>query len=178
MIMTQISREYAAALFMLACEEKREAEYKKALEIVEKEFKNQIEYIDFLASPSIPIDERLDAIDAAFSNVLPEYVLYFLKLLCEKNHIESIFECILEYNNLFDGMKNVSNAKVKSVVELSETEKEALQKKLEKISGKNVNMNFEIDSSIGGGLIIELDGNIIDASIRRYLKDIKDVISK
>ena len=178
MMMTQISREYAEALFMLASETKSEEEFKNALAVVEKEFKEQAEYIEFLSSPGIEISERINAIDVAFGEAVPEYVLNFLKLLCEKKHIESIFECIDEYRNLCDNVKNVSVAKVKSVVPLNEKEKDALKKKLEKISGKNIVLDFEIDASIEGGLIIDLDGKIIDASSRHDLKDIKDVMSK
>ena len=79
---------------------------------------------------------------------------------------------------MYDEICEVSNAKVTSAVELNETEKASLKEKLEKKSGHKIIIEYSVDKSIIGGLIVEMDGKIMDSSLRKHLKDVKDVISK
>ena len=39
-------------------------------------------------------------------------------------------------------------------------------------------MEYIVDKSIIGGLIIETDGRIMDSSLKKQLKDVKEVIQK
>lgn len=176
--MSDISNEYAKALFMLAAETGKGKEYKDALGEVADVFEKNPMYPEFLSTFAIPLDERLNALEAAFSDAIPRDVLSFLKLLCEKRHIGEFEECVEDYNAMYDEILEISNAKVTSAVELSEDEKASLKEKLEKISGNKTLIEYTVDKSIIGGLIVEMDGKIMDSSLRKHLKDVKDVISK
>ena len=176
--MNGIHNEYAKALFMLAMEQGKGKEFEDALDFVSEIFSENPAYIQLLASPGIPMEERLSLIDKAFSKDLPENVLSFLKLLCEKGHITSFFACKEQYKALLNEVNKVSDAVVTSAVELSENEKEALKHKLEKLSGHSVILSYCVDSTILGGLIVEMDGKIMDSSLQKHLKQVKDVIGK
>ena len=78
--MTDVAKEYGAALFLLACEENAKKEYSEALAVMKETFSETPEYLDFLDSPSIAVGERLAAIEAAFCDRVPEHVLSFLLL--------------------------------------------------------------------------------------------------
>lgn len=176
--MSRVSSEYAKALFMLAMENEKGGEYEKALDTVSEAFSENPVYIEFLTSPGIPLDERLGALEKAFADSLPREVLSFLKLLCEKRHIAEFAECAEQYKSLLNELGKVSNAKVTSAVELTDEEKSALKAKLEKMSGHTVLPEYTIDKSILGGLIVEMDGKVMDSSLQKHLKDVKDVISR
>ena len=176
--MSDVSNEYAKALFMLASETGNGKEYKEALGTVLEVFEANPMYPEFLSTFAIPLDERLNALEVAFSDKLPRDVLSFVKLLCEKKHIGEFAECVAEYNAMYDEICEVSNAKVTSALELNETEKASLKEKLEKKSGHKIIIEYSVDKSIIGGLIVEMDGKIMDSSLRKHLKDVKDVISK
>ena len=176
--MSDVSNEYAKALFMLAAETGNGKEYKKALDTVSEVFENNPLYPEFLSTFAIPLEERLNALETAFSDAIPRDVLSFLKLLCEKKHIGEFDECVAQYSAMYDEICEVSNAKVTSAVELREDEKASLKEKLEKMSGHKTLIEYIVDKSIIGGLIVEMDGKIMDSSLRKHLKDVKDVISK
>ena len=176
--MTEMSKEYATALFMLAREEGSEKEYAEALEKVSAAFEEESEYMEFLSSPSIPVKERLSAIEQAFAEAVPENVLSFLQLLCEKGRIRSLKGCVEEYGRLLDAFENTSVAKVVSAVPLTEDEKRRLMKKLEKMCGHTVTMFCDVDGELLGGMVIELDGKVMDGSLRSRLHEVKDVISR
>ena len=176
--MSEISSEYAKALFMLAMENESGDEYDKALDLVSDAFAENPAYMEFLTSPGIALSERLGALESAFSGAVPREVLSFLKLLCEKRHIGEFSDCAAQYKTLLNEVGKVSTAKVTSAVELDEKEKETLREKLEKLSGHTVVFEYTVDKSILGGLIVEMDGRVMDSSLRKHLKDVKDVISR
>lgn len=176
--MTEMSKEYGTALFMLGCECGAQKEYAAALETVSAVFRKFPAYIDFLSSPNIPMSERLTAIEQAFSPSLPENVVSFLQLLCEKGRIRSFDGCVQEYNALLKASEHISTAKVVSAVELTQDEKKRLQAKLEKMCGNPVIMDCSTDKSLMGGVVIELDGKVMDGSLRRRLHEVKDVMGR
>ena len=176
--MSEISNEYAKALFMLAVEKECSNDYKDALETVSGVFDKNPVYKDFLSTFAIPLEERLGALETAFSNAIPRDVLSFLKILCEKKRIAEFPECAAQYMAMYDEMAKISNAKITSALELTEEEKRALKEKLEKTSGHKMIIEYVIDKSILGGLIVEADGKIMDSSLKKHLKEIKDVIKR
>lgn len=177
MAMTEISKEYAGALFMLACEKEKKSEYKDALIVLQEAFLQEPQYLVFLSSPSIPVSERQEAIKGAFSGRVPEDVLSYLLLLCEKGRIDCFLDSVEEFCALFDASEKQINAKVTSAVELSVAEREKLLEKLEKMSKTNVNMEYVLDPSILGGVVVEMDGRVLDGSLKSRLRDIKDVMN-
>lgn len=175
--MNDVGKEYGAALFMLACEENAKDEYGTALELLKSHFEQYPEYREFLSSPGIPLGERLSAIETAFSEGIPVNVLSFIQLMCEKGRMDSFFEAAAEYKALLDASKHISMAKVTSAVELTETEKSKLYNRLKAMSGGDVNIEYLVDSSLLGGLIVEFDDKIMDGSLRNRLREVKDVIN-
>lgn len=109
--MTEISKEYATALFELALEQKKQAEFAQALEQVQRQFRQNPEYEALLMAPGIPAGQRTGMLAAAFDKLVPEYVLSFLQLLCEKGRMELLDDCITEFNRLFQASQQISVAR-------------------------------------------------------------------
>ena len=173
--MMQTEREYAEALFMLAIESGESELYGEAVDAVYTAMCENPEYIEFLASPAIPLAERCAAIDEAFST-LPEHVVSFLKLLCENSRAKSVCECLEEYKKLEVAASGRVSASVVSAAELDENQKEKLIAKLEKVTGKKVDAVYTVDKTLIGGMRIELDGKLYDGSVAKRLSEVKDVI--
>lgn len=175
--MTAIAKEYGTALFMLACEKNKQEEYAAALDELKSAFDDNPDYILFLTSLSIPLSERLEAIEKAFAGRLPEDVVSYMQLLCEKGRIGFFYEAAEEYRKLLDESMRVSKAKITSAAELSEEEKAALVKKLEDMNKTSVEAEYFVDESLIGGVVAEIDGKVMDGSLRSRLRDIKEVIN-
>lgn len=174
--MVQTEREYAEALFSVAAEENSAEEYLTALLTVKQVIGDNPDYIEFLASPAIPMSERSTAIDEAFGS-MPEYVVSFIKLLCESGRARTLFGCIDEYEKLAAVFSNRTTAVVYSAVELSEAQKSGVCAKLEKLTGKKIDPVYIIDESLIGGIKIEVDGKTLDGSIKYRLGEMKDVMN-
>jgi len=174
--MTEISKQYAEALFMLAAEEAEEQEISEALHVISQIFAENPEYIDFLSTPSIPKSERIYAIEAAFSGKAPQNAVNFLELLCERGHIRCFFECAEEFDNIYNASRRIKSAKVTSAVSLTDDEKASLRAKLEALYKCTVDICYSEDRTLIGGLVIEIDGHTIDGSLKQRLHEIKEVI--
>lgn len=176
--MTQISKEYAAALFALAKEEKREAEFLQALKKAEEIFRAEPEYMNILDSRSLGSALRASLVREAFGEAMPEYVVSFIGLLCEKGRINEFFDCVAEYEKMYRHFLSVCEVKITSAVPLTESEKAALVSKLEKSGKKTVSAHYTVDPAIIGGIIIESEDSVIDGSLRGKLGKVKEVIGK
>ena len=176
--MNEISKEYGTALFTLACEENSKREYADALITVKNIFSKEPEYEVFLASPSVPLSERLLAVQTAFADSVPEHVLSYIQLLCEKGRISCFHESAEQYFALLNASEHISKAKATSVVELTDAEKQKLKEKLEKICKSRVDIEYSIEPSLLGGLTVEIDGKILDGSLRQRLREVKEVMNQ
>lgn len=174
--MTQTTKEYAVALFELAKETESEKAFADALKVILTEFTNNPEYMQVLSSPNISVRERRALLEKAFAGQVPEFVLSFTQLLCDNGHIGDFDKYVKEYEQLLKAFTSVSDARIVSTVSLTDTQKAALIKKLEKISGHHVTAQYEIDASLLGGIVIHMDDTVIDGSLKHQLKEVKEVI--
>ena len=122
--MNNVGREYAEALFELACEDDKKREYGEALSLVATAISENEEFFRFLISPNIPTDERISAIEAAFTAYVPEKVLSFVSLMCEKGRLFAFSDAVEAYAELLSEAEKVIKVKVKSAVELSDEQKQ------------------------------------------------------
>ena len=131
-----------------------------------------------MSSPGISKNERLDSVKAAFEGRIPEYVLSFVQLLCERSRVRAFDDCLNEYEQLYNASKQISEAYVTSAVELTDDEKKKLKLKLEKMSGKSLILKCTVDKSVLGGVIVKMDGKIMDGSLKHRLEEVKEVIGE
>ena len=174
--MNEIGKEYGDALFMLALEDDRAKEYGDALQGIQTVFWENPDYLLLLASPDVSLRERIAVIDAAFAEAVPQHVLSFLKLLCEKGRISCFEAAYGEYMALFYASQRVIHAKVTSAVVLTDAEKAKLISKLEVTHKGKVQAEYLVDKELLGGMMVEIDGRILDGSLRHRLREMKDVM--
>ncbi|MBE6807623.1 MAG: ATP synthase F1 subunit delta [Ruminococcaceae bacterium] len=176
--MTELSKDYAEALFALAVECGQEKPYLEALEAVDALFADHPDYLDLLAAPSIPQGERAGLIEQALGDRLPEQVLSFVQLLTAHGRIRTLPACTEEYRRLYQAAVALSTAYVTSAVALTEDQKTRLSEKLAKKFGRRIELVCEVDEHLLGGLTVRLDGVVLDGSLRHRLQEVKDVMEQ
>ena len=176
--MTATGNNYAEALFMLAREENLIDEFYCDLKILKDVFEEKPDYLQFLATPSIPKSQRTEAIEEAFAQKINGHILSFLKVLCEHSKAQKFFECAAEYERLREWALKSAVAVVKTAFELNESQREGLVKSLERRTGKSVTLKTVIDKSLLGGIVVEIDGEILDGSVKNNLQRAREVISE
>lgn len=176
--MTQIGREYALALFELAQETKNEAAIDEGLKLVAGLMRENPEALDFLAAPNIPKRERVGVLESVLAGQVPEYVLSLVQLLCEQGNIRAIEGCWQEYDALWNAAQGLSTARVVSAVALIEEEKRRLEQKLSAKTGKKVRLECSVDETLLGGLVVTMDGKVMDGSLKHRLNEVREVMNR
>ena len=174
--MSKVYGEYSTALFEIAKENNVEKEFYESLHLISDEFTDNPEYVFILSSPDIPMKKRLNMLEEVFDKYVPEYVLSFVKLICEKGRIKEFSEFVSEFDALYNAFNSVVHAYISSTVELLDDKKEELIKCLEKISGCFVIPHYEIDKSLVGGVVVRMNDTIIDGSIKNKLIQFREVM--
>ena len=175
--MSDVSKEYGGALFDLSCEEKIEYDILCQLRVVDTVLRGNPDYVKFLASPNIPKAERIEAVDAAFGGKVHQYINSFLKLLTERGYARYICECISEYDSRYYEYKGLVVAKVQSAVELSDKQKNAVLSKLEKMTGKEIELRCTVDPALIGGMRIFIGDTLYEGTVKAKLDELKHTLS-
>ena len=175
--MTTNSREYADALFELAVQGGVTKETSEGLETVVSALLQQPDYRALLASPAIGKEERLAALDTAFRGKIPEILLAILRMMVSRGHVSALTGMARDYEELARGYRGESVAVVTSAVPLREAEMVTLRAKLEKKLGRKITLQCRVNPDLIGGVRVEVDGRVIDGSIRNKLDEIKEVMN-
>lgn len=175
--MISSSNDYATALFMLALENDSLDRFADNLDTVKKVFEENPDYALLLGSPALKASERAEIINAAFEGNIDRNIINFISLLCDHNKISALFDCVNDFVLLKKAAENCVTAYVSTAVPLTDIQQEKLKANLQKRLGGNVIIKTVIDKSIIGGVKIEVDGKIIDGSVKEQLHSIKEVIS-
>ena len=175
--MTTTSKEYAEALFELAAGENVLEETSDGLVTVISALRQTPEYRSLLASAAIGKADRLKALDDAFAGKVPKVLMGVLRMMVSRGHVGALDNMVREYEELSREYRGESTARVLSAVPLKESEAMAIRQELEKRVGHTVIVQCEVDPSLIGGVRVEVDGRVIDGSIRNKLEQIKDVMN-
>ena len=175
--MTTTSKEYAEALFELAAGEHVLEETSDGLVTVISALQQMPEYRSLLASAAIGKADRLKALDDAFEGKVPKVLMGVLRMMVSRGHISALDGMAREYEELTRDYRGESVARVLSAVPLKETEAVAIRAELEKRFSRKITLSCEIDPTLIGGVRVEIEGRVIDGSIRNKLEQIKDVMN-
>ena len=157
---------YAEALWQIACEEGQEEQIMQGLDFVALCFSEHPRFVALLSSPTLDRRERVGIVKRVFEKILPRPLLHCLCLLCERREISLVPSIARQYRERYDRERRCVEAVVRSAFSLSGTEKERVHTMLEKKTGQRCRVIFLVDDSRLCGLVIEVDGCVLDGSAR------------
>jgi F-type H+-transporting ATPase subunit delta len=94
----------------------------------------------------------------------------FLLLVVEKSREGLLPSIAHHFEHLVLDAQHTTIAEVVSAIPLAEETLNDLEQKLHTLTGKTVRIQTNVDPSIGGGMIIKVDGKVIDGSVSHTLK--------
>ncbi len=145
----------------------------EAEQIVET-FDREGVFYRFFCSPSVSNEEKKSVLRQIYEGHIEPELFNFLMTLIDRNSENLFKEVVRNYRILLDESQGVSTGIVYSVVPLSEERLEALKKRLEVHLTKKVKLLNRIDNTLIGGIRIFIDGQLIDASIKKRLEDLTE----
>lgn len=176
--MTEMSKEYASALYDLSMDLHAENETLSALKLVQQTLSETPDAVAVLCSPAIPKKNRLALIEQTWGERVPEHVLSYLCVLCGRGAFRSFNRSVEDFEALHMAAQKICTAVVTSAQPLSGDELTRLRNGLEKKLGRKITLVCRTDASLLGGLVVNVDGKVMDGSLKHRLHEIKEVMKK
>ena len=130
------------------------------------------ELIDFLSSPIISSEVKMNALSEVFVTVQSETKSLF-RLLHDNKRFEILAQVASQYNTLFDQMNNVEVAKVTTAFPITADLESKVLSKIATISNKKITIENIVDPKIIGGFILRIGDKQYNASVANGLQELK-----
>lgn len=101
----------------------------------------------------------------------------FVEVLALNNDIKNYTEIEMEFHKLELEKKGKKLAEVTTATPLGRDNERQIITELNKLVGSDVELKKRIDEKILGGVVIRMDDQLIDASVRGELNDLKKELS-
>ena len=170
---TTAARRYAEAAFQLATRDKALDAYGDGLDLAAR-MAGQGDVLNVLRNPARPLRQRTDLVDTLLSGRVPEPVLKLVGLLVERGKIDRVASVAAEYRRLLNKERGVVEAVATTAAPLSQAETAALQRKVEQLTGRTVDLRVDVDEALIGGLTVRVGDTLYDASVRGRLERLRE----
>lgn len=170
--MTELAREYGEGLYALCAEEGLTEDVLPQLQTLKGIFREQPDFLRLLGNMSLAKQERVDILDRALRGQVHPYVLNFLKLLCERGALHEFAGCEAAYRESYNRDHAVVEATVTTREPLTAEQRDRLLQKLRGMTGKSVHLSEKTDSAVIGGVLLEMNGQRYDNTVRHRLEEI------
>jgi F-type H+-transporting ATPase subunit delta len=136
---------------------------------------SSLELRNIFQNPSVEHSQKLALLDAIIARLGASRVLRnFVAVLIDQGRIAQIKEIAEEFRHEMNRRLGIAEAQVSSARELSEEEKQLLEKQMSSITGKVVRATYSRDPNLLGGAVVRIGSTIYDGSIRGQLQKIRE----
>ena len=168
------SKSYAIALYELSKENSELENVENEIKSLKELLKESADFREMILSPTVAKDEKRNVIFIiADKNNFSKILKKFLGLLALKNRLFFLDKIIDSFLNLVSNTKGELKAKLISAKKLSSEEQDKIQKEFSKDFKSSLNIDYEYNPDLIGGLIIQVGSVMIDTSIKTKLKKLE-----
>jgi F-type H+-transporting ATPase subunit delta len=174
-----VSGRYATALFELARDEKSIDAVKADLDRFDAMLADSVDLQRLVRSPVFSADSQARALAAVLEKAgITGIAANFLRVLTVNRRLFAVSHVIRAFRALVAKFKGEATADVTAAEKLSDKNLDALKTALKAVTGKDVELNVNIDPSIIGGLVVKLGSRMVDSSLRTKLNSIKHAMKE
>ena len=173
-----VAKVYGDALFAAAKEAGRMDDIYDEVHELLKIFKANADLQKMLDNPKVIREEKESVIENIFRGRISDEIVELMKLMIAKgrySQIESVFEY---YIGLVKEEKKIGVAHVTTALELTEGQKEEIKKLLDTTAYESFEMNYAVDKSLIGGMVIRIGDRVVDSSIKTKLYELSKDLRK
>lgn len=175
--MEGLARVYSQALFDAAKEQGKLDLISEQLDAFAGALEQNRELNVFFFSPFFSSTEKKQGIDKILVGA-DERLVNFLKVLVDKHRMPVIFRIRRQFETLWQEESRLLPVEVTSAVELDDRIAKQIQERVERQTGRRVELTRRVDDRILGGLVVRVSNIILDASIRNQLERLRRQVAK
>jgi F-type H+-transporting ATPase subunit delta len=174
-----IAKRYAKALVQLGAEEKAVDKFQAELSGFEAVLAAHGNLRSIFADPAFSVEAKRNILQDLISKLSVSLtVASFLLLLLDKSRLGLLGQILASYGTLADELSGVVRPTLVSAMPLADGQVTEIKSSLEKMTGRRVVLNVEIDPTLIGGVVTKIGDQLFDGSVRTQLQRIESTLQK
>jgi F-type H+-transporting ATPase subunit delta len=169
---------YATSLLELAEEQNQTGPISEELGQIEEIIQNNPNFGLYLADPSISHEERSKVLTSIFGGKVSPLLWNFLGVLNLKGRLALLPQIMAAFEDLMDDKHSKIEVDITVAHKLSPEDLEDVRKRISIALKKDAVVHQYVDESILGGIILRVQDQLIDGSVKQQLKSINESIMK
>jgi ATP synthase F1 delta subunit len=175
--MEEIAQVYARSLFEVAKENEELDEVREQLGEFAEELDRNRELQVFFFSPYFSSAEKKDGVDKVVDDA-NEHFVNFLKLIAERHRMPALFRMRRAFDALWREENKLLEVRITSAVELDEELVKTIGRRIEEQTGKQIDLDANVDPDVIGGLVLRVGNKVMDASVRGRLERLRKEVAR
>jgi F-type H+-transporting ATPase subunit delta len=176
-IQASLAGRYASALFGLARDERQIEAVSRSLDLLAQALVDSRDFAELVASPLVDRQQTGKAFAAVAQQLsLDPITTNFLGVLARNGRKNQLQSVIRAFRRLSAEHRGETVAEVVTAHPLKDDQLAALKQQLRARAGRDVAIETRIDPEILGGIVVKLESQMIDASIRTKLNRLAEAM--
>ncbi len=165
-----VSNTYGEALFELVSEKNTVSSMLEEVSGLQMVLKENKELSVLMNNPKVSRDEREEIVRNVFEGRISEDLLNFLVLLVQKGRYAYVEEILAYFTDRVKEAEGIGTAYVTTAMELTPAKKDEIHKKLlATTSYREIEVIYQVDPAIIGGMTVRINDRVVDSSIKTKL---------
>jgi F-type H+-transporting ATPase subunit delta len=172
--MRTIAQHYADALAEVAISQKSADKVRRELRDFLALLRESAQLGVLLGSPAVSRANKHAVAEALVERMSASRTLRnFLFVVIDQRRVGLLPEIQQAFDARLDDLEGVARADVTTARELNERERKQLRTVLERLSGRRVEANYELDPALIAGAVVRVGSTIYDGSVRTQLERLR-----
>lgn len=171
--MGAVASRYARALFAVARQQKALDQIEEELVQLKQVFEQNPQFLKLLNHPLIEQQVKKDQLKAIFTDQVSPTVINFLNVLVDRNRETELADISSHFSRLANDERGLEDAYVSSAEALDEEQQNHIAKQFSQVTGKQIRLHAKIDTSILGGIKVQIGDRVYDGSLQGRLSRFK-----
>ena len=173
-----IARRYASALADVVLKSGEADNVKTELAVWSQLFVGNADLQNVLGNPAIAYQGKERVLSQLIDKMKPSRTTAnFLRVLLQNGRLSDLPEINERFAAVLAERSGIVNAEVISARELPGDEKQAFEKTLEKLTGKDMQITFTVDPNLIGGAVTRIGSTVYDGSVRTKLDTLRQQLA-
>jgi F-type H+-transporting ATPase subunit delta len=168
------ARRYAKALLQIGDKQGNVPQLQQELELVAAAVAANADLSRLVASPLVLPTKKAEVFETILAAAKVSQTLrHFFRVVAEAGRLNLLPEIRRTFGELVDERAGIVEAHVSSAQPMSEAQTQALLASLGARTGKTIRLSWNQDTSLLGGLKVQVGSTVLDASLQGQLRQLK-----
>lgn len=174
-----VARRYAAALADVVTKTGETDKIQGELKIWEEMIRSNRDLSEAFSNPAVTQNNKEKVLEALLAKANPApATANFLRILLRNGRINDLGAINSRFASVLEERAGKVSGKVVSARPLSDAEKAEIQSGFEKVTSRSINLRFDVNPDIIGGVVTTIGSTVYDGSVKTQLENLKTQLTQ